>query len=1138
MSILGVLVPVGLCAVKVALRLASNPAGGDWADSLADFSDLYGRVSNELDRRKLDRQAADIANEVTRHLAREIEIEYGSLDEGDVTAAAEAAVVALVDSLPLDRQDQVSIVAAEYSANALYKVVMRGVDRSSWVALHGEAVADLTQLILRNVSHAIAAILRKRPDLNIDMLSALVNKNAEFAALLDELSTALIDLPMRFSETAEASASQRENRQDLEFLTEYLRAVAEENDRLDVYGLNLSREVVHYELTASYVTLRLSHKSTEPSAGSLSRFLSRSAGASTTGEKKSSQVVHLSGPAGSGKTTLLQWLAVNAARGTLPKEYGAIAERLPVLIRLRNYGEERLPRVADLARATTASTLSEEPLGWMSRILRGGQGVLLLVDGVDEFPEKRAPELATWFEDLDSAIPRLTVVVSGRPTAEASVRALAEEFGNRWNLFEIQPLGRTEVQAFVAHWHRAVARRSGVGELNSEAMVVADRLNGDPALRKLASSPLVCAVLCALFHAQHGDLPSSRIELYNTLATVLVSARDSQRGILVDQDSLSGPQRLLVLQALASFMLENRLSEIPKDRAGACVRRALADIPGGHDAKTTLDALLRRSGVLREPSPGVVDFVHRTFLEFFAARELARRDSLEGLAHHADDPNWSETVVLAASIANDTQYRSMCDIILAKSDEAPGVRSAPWAVGVMGGILAARSTRVDSVDSELLKRLRLNLPPRSGDDARTVIAAGEAVFGEVVASISDPNNEVEPNVCSAVVRALGEFGGESALRALAEMPSRLRLQLVNDLAAIWPWFDPGRFAELLLQDLKPPFATRVVVNSSRVFPSLRGLSDLFEWEAVIEIPDESLITDCANAPIVKLNIAGLELLADESARTCEFVAGIAGLRALRVQGVSNLNLADADLFLLNSIDLGITRGEIDLSILAGSKALDLVAIASLGTTRMIAPRSTRIVSRVLSLSGEIEISPELQLAATQVYLKQVPAAALASLDLGQTSTLHLRDIDDLTSLDLVKAQSLRHLQIESCPALQDIEDLLSIDRLGLVEIRGATSITNAETLARLDEQIETFVLDVDLDALLEMHYTALALKTEDADDRLEARGFGRWSEAKRRPVSGATYEDWDPEPTFVWRTSEEDSPTEEELRSIELGDQG
>lgn len=60
-----------------------------------------------------------------------------------------------------------------------------------------------------------------------------------------------------------------------------------------------------------------------------------------------------------------------------------------------------------------------------------------------------------------------------------------------------------------------------------------------------------------------------------------------------------------------------------------------------------LQHLLERSGVIREPVLGRVDFVHHTFQEYLAAKEVVEDQTTETLVTRAHLDQWWETLVMA-----------------------------------------------------------------------------------------------------------------------------------------------------------------------------------------------------------------------------------------------------------------------------------------------------------------------------------------------------------------------------------------------------------------------------------------------------------------------------------------------------------
>lgn len=62
--------------------------------------------------------------------------------------------------------------------------------------------------------------------------------------------------------------------------------------------------------------------------------------------------------------------------------------------------------------------------------------------------------------------------------------------------------------------------------------------------------------------------------------------------------------------------------------------------------KLVLNFLIERSGIIREPEDGIIDFVHKTFMEFLAVKTICRNCAWNELIKEACNPNWKETIIM------------------------------------------------------------------------------------------------------------------------------------------------------------------------------------------------------------------------------------------------------------------------------------------------------------------------------------------------------------------------------------------------------------------------------------------------------------------------------------------------------------
>ncbi|MBW0011494.1 MAG: NACHT domain-containing protein, partial [Pseudonocardiales bacterium] len=340
----------------------------------------------------------------------------------------------------------------------------------------------------------------------------------------------------------------------------------------------------------------------------------------------------LRGDAGSGKTTLLQWLAVTAARGGFS---GPLAEwngSVPFLVRLRSYADRTLPRPEQLITGVADSLVDLLPPGWVHRQLRSGRA-LLLVDGVDELVPAQRRAVRTWLRGLLAEYPTLRVVVTSRPGGAERGWLAAEGFAP----VELERMSPLDVAAFCRRWHdamrdaaqrRVVALPCGVEELPGYERTLRRQLDARRHLRGLASSPLLCAMLCALNLDRRRQLPPDRMALYHDALALLLERRDAEREVPASRIVVldAGSKRAILQHVAWRLSLAGR-AELPRDEVLALVARAVARMPNvDYSAEDVLAHLLERSGVLREPVVGRVDFVHRTFQEYLAAKEAVEME--------------------------------------------------------------------------------------------------------------------------------------------------------------------------------------------------------------------------------------------------------------------------------------------------------------------------------------------------------------------------------------------------------------------------------------------------------------------------------------------------------------------------------
>jgi predicted NACHT family NTPase len=181
-------------------------------------------------------------------------------------------------------------------------------------------------------------------------------------------------------------------------------------------------------------------------------------------------------------------------------------------------------------------------------------------------------------------------------------------------------------------------------------------------------------MLCALNRERHQQLPSNRVALYEASCELLIERRDRERRIsLADYPAavLSYEQKSLLLSDLAYWLVRNGQTEASIEIVDERLTRRLGGMVGAPRDLRGADARLlfiERSGILREPVKGAIDFTHRTLQEFLAAKAVVDENDIPLLVQHAHDDQWREVVLLTVGLASRTVRENLVERLLKRAE--------------------------------------------------------------------------------------------------------------------------------------------------------------------------------------------------------------------------------------------------------------------------------------------------------------------------------------------------------------------------------------------------------------------------------------------------------------------------------------
>jgi len=331
------------------------------------------------------------------------------------------------------------------------------------------------------------------------------------------------------------------------------------------------------------------------------------------------------GDPGAGKTTLVTHLA-----HTLTTKPDHVRLETVAIVNLREFEQQRETSalsVADYLAARTRDRLqvTSTPEDW-DRALRRGL-VAVLFDGLDELLQvPRRSEMASIIEAFLGRYPLIPVVVTCRFDGYGEA-ALARDL---FRVSRLHPFDDRQVEEYVRKW------------FGLEGNSLADRTPAESAeafmgesspTSELRSNPLLLSLLCILFRGR-GYIPENLSEVYRECTELLFERWDRHRQVRVPR---YGDRLRLLVERIAWWMYDERLNErgvterVLEDRCVIELREIKADDEEAarEVAKEFIAHCKGRAWVFTDAgSSDLRDrrfcFTHRSFMEYFAARRLAR----------------------------------------------------------------------------------------------------------------------------------------------------------------------------------------------------------------------------------------------------------------------------------------------------------------------------------------------------------------------------------------------------------------------------------------------------------------------------------------------------------------------------------
>ncbi|TYQ26091.1 NACHT domain-containing protein [Pseudanabaena sp. UWO310] len=339
----------------------------------------------------------------------------------------------------------------------------------------------------------------------------------------------------------------------------------------------------------------------------------------------------LFGSPGSGKTTFAKYLATHY------DEVEWSLKPLLVYIELKRFASkcEYSPKINIKDFIQQIINISEQEI---KQLLDAGR-ILVILDGLDEIKQEMLGDVRTKIIDFSDDYSSNRLIITCR-----KFFPIPESF-SKFRKYNILDFDWDEIKKFIDNWF--IYNSEGTNYIRlSEAEELTNQLKANDRISsEIAGNPLLLHLICLIFVANQGELPSKKFELYQNVIDIKLRGWNlsfKEHPSAISDNDFEILQKSIRKIALDTFQRSNL--SFDKNQVDELLSNSLSK-------------LLIHSGLFKKGwQTSKYTFLYQSIQEFLASEVFAYCDdisTLNELVSHIGDPRWKEIFILVSQQIND-----------------------------------------------------------------------------------------------------------------------------------------------------------------------------------------------------------------------------------------------------------------------------------------------------------------------------------------------------------------------------------------------------------------------------------------------------------------------------------------------------